>query len=327
MANELDLITARRMLRTRDDLLRDGLTDREISARVAAELLIRVRRGRYVDAAQWHGLWNEGRHLLQVLAFDLNADAAGPVFWGPSAAVLHGLPLYRLAPTAVHVVILGERHTRTRTGVSWHDVAISDADIVEIDGIRCTSLDRTVLDMACFAREEVGLSVTDAALRREAVAGHVQDEDRAAEWRRRLTDRADMRHTRGIRQARRIVEFADGRAQLPGESVSRLQLNRLGYRDIELQVHVVGPDQEDYWMDFGFPRSQAFGEFDGGGKYVRADMTGGRAPEQIVFDEKIREDIVRGVTGRRTTRWGSEHISTLDGFARRLQAFGIRPPG
>ncbi|BDZ38702.1 hypothetical protein [Microbacterium suwonense] len=327
MPKDLDLPAARLMLRTREDLLAGGMTERDIAAQVTAKLLIRIRRGRYVSAVDWDGLWNEGRHLLQVLAFHLNARAPGPLFWGPSAAVLHGLPLYRLAPTAVHVVILGERHSRSRTGIAWHDVGIADADMVEIDGIRCTSLDRTVLDMARSFPEEVGVSVADAALRREAVTGHVQDRDRAEHWRGRMLERALTVHTRGIRSARRLIEFADGRAQLPGESVSRLQLDRLGYRGLDLQVHVVGPDQEDYWMDFGFPRSRVFGEFDGRGKYLQGDLRGDRAIEDVILDEKRREDIVRGVTGWRTTRWASEHIRTLDVFARRLQAFGLRPPG
>lgn len=327
MSNELDLPTARTLLRTRDDLLVRGLTERDISAQVASKLLIRVRRGRYVDADIWTGLWSEGRHLLRVLAFQLNSDSPGPVFWGPSAAVLHGFPLYRLDPASVHVVILGDRHSRSRTGITWHDVSITDADVVEIDGIRCTSPDRTVLDMTCSFREEVGLSVADACLRQAAVTGHVQDPDRAADWHRRLADRADRRRTRGIRTSRRLISFADGRAQLPGESVSRLQLDRLGYRGLDLQVHVLGPEQENYWMDFGFPRSRAFGEFDGKGKYSHSDLRGQRTIEEVLLDEKRREDIVRGVTGWRTTRWASEHIRSLDLFARRLQAFGIRPPG
>ncbi|MDT0156825.1 hypothetical protein Q9R19_04200 [Microbacterium sp. ARD32] len=327
MPRAIDIAGARAMLATRDDLTLRGLTDRDIAGQIAAEQLIRVRRGRYVDAGQWADLWNEGRHLLRVLAFHLNAPAPGQVFWGPSAAVLHGLPLYRLAPAAVHVVIHGERHSRSRAGVAWHDVPLDEADVVEVDGIRCTSPDRTILDMTRSFNEEVGLSVADAALRREAVDGHEQDADRAAEWRLRLEMRANRLSTRGVRRARRLIAFADGRAQLPGESVSRLQLARLGYRNLELQVHVTGPAGEDYWVDFGFPRSRCFGEFDGRQKYLDAGMRAGRTLEEALLDEKRREDAVRGVTGWRTARWLSEHILSPEVFAHRLQSFGIRPPG
>lgn len=327
MATTIDLLRARELLLTREDLTAAGHTDREISSRVAARQLIRLRPGRYVERSTWEDLWNEGRHLLRVLAVHLNSDAPGPVFWGPSAAVLHRLPLYRLAPQDVHAVILGQRHGRSRARVMWHNVGITDDDIVELDGIRCTSIDRTVLDLACGFPAEAALSGADAAMRRESMNGHVQDEARASEWRDRMLHRAGHVHTRGIRPARRLIEFADGRAQLPGESVSRLQLHRLGYRHYDLQVHVVGPAGEDYWLDFGFPRSRAFGEFDGEGKYLDPVLRGRLTAEEVVLAEKEREDVVRGVTGWRGARWGSEHIRTLDAFSQRLLAFGIRPPG
>lgn len=113
----IDLTAARRMLRTRDDLVTEGCTERDIRARVASRELHRVRRGRYVETSSWDDLWSEGRHLLQVLAVHENSDAPGPVFWGPSAAVVHRLPLCHLVPTHVHTAILGERHGRSRAKV------------------------------------------------------------------------------------------------------------------------------------------------------------------------------------------------------------------
>ncbi|MGO2745829.1 hypothetical protein [Microbacterium sp.] len=327
MPKTIDLTAARQLLLTRDDLTATGLTDRDITAQVTAGTLRRVRRGRYVESPHWKDLWNEGRHLIQVLAVQSNSATPGPVFWGPSAAVLHDLPLCRIAPANVHTVILGERHGRSRAKVVWHNVEISDADIVEIDGIRCTSLDRTVLDLARSTSLATGLSAADAALRREAVHGHEQDPDLAAEWHARMEQRANGVSTRGIRKARDLLEFADGRAQLPGESVSRLHLRELGFRDVMLQTHVVGPDGEDYWLDFGFPRSRVFGEFDGQGKYLDPELRRGRALEETLLAEKQREDAVRGVTGWRTGRWGWEHLHTADTLAARLSAFGIRPPG
>ena len=327
MPTTIDLAAARRLVRTRDDLITTGCSERDIRARVALGDLHRVRRGRYVEAARWDDLWNEGRHLLQVLAVHENSDAPGPVFWGPSAAVLHRLPLCRLAPTNVHTVILGERHGRSRAWVVWHNVDITEEDIVEVDGIRCTSLDRTVLDLVCSTPSATGLAAADAALRRESVNGHEHDAATAAGWHARLGRRAESISVRGIRKARDLIAFADGRAQLPGESVSRLHLRELGFRDVMLQTHVVGPEGEDYWLDFGFRRSRVFGEFDGKTKYVDPTMRGGRTLDEILLAEKRREDAVRGMTGWRTARWGGEHIRTPEAFATRLLAFGVRPPG
>ena len=130
---------------SRRDLLRTGHSERDIEQGVRTRSLIRLRRDRYISHSEWQGLWSEGRHLVRVIAADQNCD--GAVFSGPSAAVLHGLPLYRHSPTQVHGVILSRRHGRSRADIAWHNVPVPASDIVEIDGIRCTSLERTVLDV------------------------------------------------------------------------------------------------------------------------------------------------------------------------------------
>ncbi|SFR41540.1 Transcriptional regulator, AbiEi antitoxin, Type IV TA system [Microbacterium azadirachtae] len=325
-ADRLTPARAQALLFSRDDLIQAGHTERGLRAPVAENRLIRVRRGRYVHADDWAVLWNDERHLLDVIAAHRNSSSPGLVFWGPSAAVLHGLPLYRWRPLHVHAVVSGARHTRARARLMLHDVTVGPADVTDVDGIRCTVIDRTVLDLLCGASAEVGLSAADAALRAEAVQRHGQNPERAQAWRARMNDRSSRTHVRGIRAARELIDFADGRAQLPGESVSRLQLLRLGYRRVPLQTPVHGPDGEEFWLDFAFPRSRAFGEFDGQGKYRDPRLRGGRHIEDVVLAEKHREDIVRGVTGWRTVRWSTPHIRTADALGARLHAFGIRPP-
>jgi hypothetical protein len=294
---------------------------------VAHGVLRRVRRNRYVAADAWEALWDEGRHLVEVVSTHLNSSEPGPVFWGPSAAVLHGLPLYRHSPTSVHAAILTARHGRTAAGVMWHGVPLDPADIVERDGIRCKSLARTVLDLACTSSSALALSAADAALRSVAVSGQVQDEDAVGEWKDRMLALAERPRRPGIRNARRIIGLADGRAQLPGESVSRLHLLSLGFAPPELQVHVVGSAGQHYWLDFGFRRSRCFGEFDGQAKYVDDRMRGPRTAEEVVLAEKRREDDIRGVTGWRIVRWSSADIRSASVLGARLASFGIRPPG
>ncbi|MBO0980501.1 hypothetical protein [Microbacterium sp. SD291] len=327
MPKSIDILAARALLHSRAELIENGLTERQVRGLVEAKILRRVRRGRYVYEDDWKDLWNEGRHLVEVVAARLNSEGPGPVFWGPSAAVLHGLPLYRLAPRVVHVATVDARHGRTHARITWHNVDVDAADITVVDGIRCTTIERTVLDLARSLSQDAAVSATDAALRMEAVTRNVQDEDSAREWRDRMLVRAEHLHGRGIRQARRMIAFADGRAQLPGESVSRLHLSRLGFTRFDIQMHVVGAAGDDYWLDFGFLGARCFGEFDGLGKYFDERMKGDRSTAQVMLDEKLREDDIRGVTGWRLARWGSSHISTLDAFAERLAAFGIRPPG
>lgn len=327
MPKVTDPAGARALIITRSQLRARGCGDREIQRLVESGSFRRVRNDRYIAADDWAELWNEGRHLVEVLATRLNSADPGPVFWGPSAAVLHGLPLYRLAPKNVHVAIIGSRHGRTTAGVIWHNVAVDPADIVEIDGIRCTSLDRTILDLARTTAATVSVAAADAALRAVSVHGRLQDPEVEQAWKIRMLARADGVHGRGVRKARRIISLADGRAQLPGESVSRLHLATLGFAEPDLQTHVVGAAGDDYWLDFGFRRSRCFGEFDGRSKYLDEEMRGGLSIEEVVLAEKAREDDIRGVTGWRLARWGSRDIRTVATFGAKLSAFGIRPPG
>lgn len=321
----MDLSHARTLLRTRAELTSAGFGERDLRAGVASGALRRVRRNRYIDASHWDQLWGEGRHLVEVAAANENCTDA--VFFGPSAAVLHGLPLYRYAPRQVHALIRTRRHGRDRAGIAWHNTTVCEEDIVEVDGILCTSLDRTVLDLCRNLSAEAALSAADAALRHVSVSGQRLDADAAADWHERMARRAAFVHGRGIRAARELIDFADGRAQLPGESVSRLYLWRLGYRDVTLQTPVTGPLGEQYWLDFGFPRSRTFGEFDGESKYLDINLRGALSPEDVMLAEKRREDAIRGVTGWRVVRWMSEHIRSVDVFADRLHSFGLRPPG
>lgn len=306
-------------------MLDRGLTERALHAMVREGTIIRVRRGWYVDAGEWRELWNEGRHLLRVLAVMMSCGDRRPVFCGVSAAVLWSLPLYRLAPKEVHVIMQAAKHGRRRANVVHHNVEVHADEVVEIDGILLTSLDRTVLDLACSLRPEAALACADAALRMVAVDGQQQDPELAQSWHERMRARAAVVSVRGIRQARDLLDFADGRAQLPGESVSRLHLRRLGFSDIGLQTRVVGPRGEEYWMDFAFRGARVFGEFDGHGKYLDAQLRGDKTADAVVLEEKAREDAVRGVTGWGVVRWESEHIDTPDALGMRLRAFGLRP--
>lgn len=327
MPRTIDVAEAAALLHARAELFDRGLSERQVRTMISHRVLRRVRRGNYIFAEDWDGLWAEGRHLVEVIAAQKNAVGEPPVFWGPSAAVLHGLPLYRVAPSVVHVATMDARHGRTRAGLTWHNVEVPAADLTVIDGICCTTRDRTVLDLARSLRPEAALAASDAALRDETVTGHEQNDTGAREWRERLLVRADRLHGRGVRQARRVISFADGRAQLPGESVSRLHLSRLGFTRYDIQIHVAGAAGDDYWLDFGFFGARCFGEFDGQSKYRDSSMRGERSVEDVVLDEKRREDDIRGVTGWRMARWGSADIATIDGFGARLAAFGIRPPG
>src|SRR5690606_15182957 len=101
------------------------------------------------------------------------------------------------------------------------------------------------------------------------------------------------------------------------------RLRDMGFRSVDLQVPVESPHGWDWFVDFGLDDINAFGEYDGEGKYTDPALRGDRDIEETVLDEKQREDWIRGRTGRGMLRWGKDHIGTRRTFAMRLAAFHV----
>ncbi|PRB11768.1 hypothetical protein [Microbacterium sp. MYb62] len=314
------------LVRSRTDLLQHGWTDRRITAAVREGALFAFRRGWFIASADREKLWPEQRHHAHVIA--VARDARGPaVMSHASAAVLWGLPLYAMRLARVHMTTATPRRISSAPDVFRHVAPLPSSDVTVRGGIRCTSLSRTVFDLIRTLPVPAAVAATDAAERQMADRQWEWDLDAVVAWRRGLGERlSEAGGARGIRQARWVAEFADGRAQLPGESVSRLQLRRLGFADPELQVPVDGPDGRQYFVDFGLADVRSFGEFDGKTKYVDEALRSERTLEQVLLAEKQREDWIRGRTQWGFARWGSEHIATPATLATRLASFHITPP-
>ncbi|MFE5409150.1 hypothetical protein [Microbacterium sp. NPDC056569] len=307
----------------RDELL-DGTTPRRLTAAVTAGELMRLRVGVYVETAAWNAAKPEARVIARAHALALSSPTQ-PVVSHETAAAAHGLPLYRADRNRVHI-IAPEARPGAAAGVIRHRGDLTDGEVVEIDGLQVTSLTRTVADVARTASFEQAVTVADAALRQQFVtAPDEYDFDGAARFRQEVLVIAS-RSAHGLTRARRVVEFADGRAQLPGESISRIRLRGIGFRVIELQVAVPGRGIHPYYVDFGLDEANAFGEFDGAIKYVDGKILDGRTSSQVFDEEKQREDWIRGTTQRHYARWGWPHIATAADLRTRLEAFSIRPP-
>lgn len=318
--------TIEHLVRSRGDLLMNGWTDRRIAAAVRRGALHQIRRGWFIAADERKALWEEERHRTHVIA--VARDARGrAVMSHSSAAVLWRLPLWRVQLLRVQMTTDAPHRISSSPDVRRHVASLPPDDVAVVDGIRCTSLSRTVFDLIRTVSLETAVALADAAERQMAARGWEWDLDAVTSWRRGLDERLDAAAgARGIRQARWVREFADGRAQLPGESVSRLQLHRLGFETPELQVPVDGPNGSQYFVDFGIRSIRVFGEFDGKGKYLDESLRSGKSMEQVVFEEKQREDWIRGTTQWRLARWETPHIKTPAALGARLAQFGISAP-
>lgn len=321
MRRHITITEARGLLRTRVQLLDGGRTERGIATDLGAGTLRRVRRGWYVDADEWNRLWPESQHLLHVVAVDQSARGT-VAFAGASAAVIHGLPLYRYRPRRVEIVVTSPRR-HSAPDILRHERP-AGIQVVEMQGMTATSPDATIADLAGRLSFPAAVAIADAGLRAVAVSRHQVDSSREDEWRQSLDGMLLVRKgAPGIRQARRVIAFADGRAELPGESVSRVHLNTLGVRVTDLQVPVAAPGGRYFYPDIELADINAFGEFDGQGKYLDEALRSGRTLEQVLLAEKRREDWIRGTTGRRMLRWGDREASSAANLGRHLASFGV----
>lgn len=161
-----------------------------------------------------------------------------------------------------------------------------------------TTLARTVIDLAVAARVASSVTTADAALHIDRV--HPGPPLTTREALLDLWER--MQPFRGHAQALRVIEFADGLADTPIESLSRVNMHLIGAPEPELQVEF-----HDYRgfvgaTDFNWEQYLLIGEADGDHKYIDPEYRNGRTAEEVVRDEKKREDRLRAL-GRKISRW------------------------
>ena len=112
--------------------------------------------------------------------------------------------------------------------------------------------------------------------------------------------------------ARRVVAFADGAAESPGESRSRVAIRRAGLRVPVLQHRVIGTRTYFCWEEFRTVR-----EFDGKVEYGRY-LGPGQLPGDAVFAEKRREDAIRDEDWD-VVRWVWAELHRPDRLAARVR--------
>lgn len=268
---------------TRAEALDCGVSDRDLAVACRLGLLRHIRHGAYAPAETYDQLTDEAKHL--VLARATVARQGGQVaLTGVSAAAAHGLCLYGHDLRTVEIVRLDEGSSRRKVSARHQVVRDRIADCLELkDGLLITNLGRTVWEIAGRSSLEAGVSTADSALR---LRPDLLDE---------LTAIAPIFAQRPrSRLAREVLSLADGRAQSPGESYSRVLFYRFRVPKPELQYHVTNTRDDLMGIaDFCWEHERHLGEFDGKVKYGRL-VRKGETPADAVFREKRREDSMRG---------------------------------
>lgn len=274
-----------------------GRTRSQLRTALDNQKLIRLRRGVYAPATDSH----QQLHWLKLRAALLELEPT-TYFGYASAAVIHGLPLLTKRLDEIVVVRTGGGHGHIRPTLHARRGRLEPHEVTVVDGLPVTTLVRTVADLVRTLLFPEAVMIADAGLAKGLSVADL------------LVATAKGR---GCRMARRALEFADGRSESPGESLSRVRMDAAGVPAPELQLEI--RNEAGAFLarvDFGWEELGIVGEFDGAVKYGRL-LKPGQSVADVVEAEKLREQALIE-QGWIVIRWTWKELWNGD-FERRLR--------
>ncbi|MFI6129753.1 type IV toxin-antitoxin system AbiEi family antitoxin domain-containing protein [Micromonospora sp. NPDC051141] len=190
-----------------------------------------------------------------------------------TAAELHGIGGLRPS-AAIHVSVPPPRphvQRRAERRLVVHQLTLGPAEIGEVDGVPTTTPLRTVADLVLRVDRYPAVCLLDSALNRQILA-----ESDLHLLLRQLAGR------RGAVAARRHLAEADGRAQSPLETRTRLRCVDGGVPPDALQLHV--RDDDGYLLgvgDMGWRAARVIAEADGRVPHLTPDA---------IFADRFRQN-------------------------------------
>lgn len=292
----------RKKLSFRPDALRKGIDDHDLYKMTRDGELRRIRPGVY--SAQPRDEDRRKHHIIEIRAAmaKLRADA---VVSHISAAALHDLPLRDLGLERVHMTRRPPASGRIGRIRHMHVAPLAPDEVTEVGGMPVTNIARTVVDLARTTDFSRGVAIGDGALN---AAVSTEDQLRSAARRARLLT--------GAGKAQAAVAYMDYRSESPGESLSRIELDRIGAPAAQLQRVIRAGGTRLGRVDFFFASEGIAGEFDGEEKYRDPDPA--RHPDgssQVVIEEKDRENELHRC-GLIVARWTWKDLHTPGRLAR-----------
>lgn len=277
-------------------------------ARAKTGSLTKILPGCYIRSTYWAALTPHSRHcaLAHLAALTTSTELE---FSHLTAAALWRLPAVGRWPSRAHVAGPRGSSADASSKLVRHASGF-DPDAVVIDGLRVSSLAVTVAQVAATEPFATAVVTADAALRQHPATKLI----RAA---------AAVPKYHGRARALAVATFADGRADRPGESISRVSMRAARLPMPELQAPLYGASGARYVVDFYWPHRRLIGEFDGAAKYRDPEFLRGRTPEQALADEKYREDDLRAAS-HGMSRWGWKLANSPALLAQHLRRAGLR---
>ncbi|HET7355695.1 MAG TPA: type IV toxin-antitoxin system AbiEi family antitoxin domain-containing protein [Nocardioidaceae bacterium] len=172
------------------------------------------------------------------------------------SAWIHGVDVFEyreleILPDVETVVLRGGSRIR-RSGCRGGRRDLVPGDVMEINGMQVLTPLRTAMDLGCSLSRRNALAALDGFMR---VHGITQEQlyGELPRYRRR----------RGVIQLRELIPLADPRAESPGESWTRLEINDAGIPAPEPQYWVKHRGRKLYRLDLAYPKSKVCVEYDG----------------------------------------------------------------
>ena len=275
----------------RSELLASGLTDVFISQQLTRGLLTRIRHGVYADTQALAAADHAGRHLAHLRAA-LIATTEPALATGPSAALLHGMPISSRSLDDLHILRISDQDPRSLRRPSQHRLELpstiitthrnAQLDSVTIRGMPVVSRSVAAITSAHLASFSRRVALFDSVLWSPSVSA-ADLAELARAW----------KHLGGLDDILNALEHARRGAQSYLETLSRLALLREGLPEPQLQVpfhdrHGLIGIADMYW-----PYLNVVGEADGAIKYINQDA---------IVNEKRRENRLRAA-GLGVVRW------------------------
>jgi hypothetical protein len=244
---------------------------------------VRVRHGAFVEKSTWEALKPGERHRLAVVATSLFASDQN-LYSHYAAAAMHGIPIIGSWPQQIDVITAPSSGGHSRGMLRRRALGAREFEHDRRTGLDCTTPAQTAIDLAMVADFATGVAAIDRVLWHRSPLASLEDLHRVME---------SVDGVRGFRKAERCLEFATSLADTPLESLSRVNIHLLGYPAPILQHPFVLDDGSIRYVDFWWPDFRVIGEADGAGKYLDPALRRGRSADQVVYDEKLREDDLR----------------------------------
>ena len=271
------------------ELLAQGVSKDQLRRLARNGRITSVARGVYAPTEWLESLADDPRRLHAVAVGALIKRNPGLVASHESAAYLHGIDLLLPAGREVPLITLTRRPKEPSRalvrGALIRVASLPDDHVATAFGIPVTTVARTVMDIGRASGFMEGVVAADSALRSHVVVkvefAIVLEE--CGQW-------------PGVVRARRVLDFADGRAESALESVARVRFAEFGIRPPDLQVNIRGRQGFIGRVDFCWHGYRTIAEADGAMKYD--DQGRERARAQLARDEKFHDE-----------GWGTIHFT------------------